>query len=263
MTVRTPFVGGNWKCNGTVASVDALVSGLNVGASSIAGVDVVVAPMGLHVGRVSTNLSAPFQVAVQNCSLTGQGAFTGEISADQIADLGLRWVVIGHSERRHKFGETDANVQTKVAAALAAGLRVIACIGETLDQRKSGQLDAVLQQQMQAIRNAVTNASDWSRVVIAYEPVWAIGTGVVATSQQAQDAHLKVRQWMTSNVSSGVAQTTRIVYGGSVKPKNSDELIKNPDVDGFLVGGASLKSELFLPIIASAQNSHVSPRSTL
>ena len=155
-----------------------------------------------------------------------------------IKDFGLGWVILGHSERRHILGESDKDVATKVKVALENGLRVMACIGEKLDERESGQTDAVNARQLNAIREQV---EDWSKIVIAYEPVWAIGTGVVASPEQAQQAHDSVRNWVKKNVSLDAAKGIRILYGGSVTEKNASSLITNPDIDGFLVGGASLK----------------------
>ena len=155
-----------------------------------------------------------------------------------LKDFGLNWVILGHSERRHVFGESDQVVASKVKAALDKDLNVMACIGEKLDEREAGQTNAVNARQLQAIREQV---DDWSKIVIAYEPVWAIGTGVTASPEQAQEAHDNLRAWLRSNVSADAAEKTRILYGGSVTDKNADDLISKPDVDGFLVGGASLK----------------------
>ena len=178
------------------------------------------------------------QLSAQNCSLYGNGAYTGETSAQMLKDFGLNWVILGHSERRHVFGESDQDVANKVKVALDNNLSVMACIGEKLDERESGQTDAVNARQLNAIREQV---EDWSNIVIAYEPVWAIGTGVTASPEQAQEAHDSVRGWLRSNVSSEAAEKTRILYGGSVTEKNAADLITRPDIDGFLVGGASLK----------------------
>ncbi|KAK1948471.1 Triosephosphate isomerase [Phytophthora citrophthora] len=211
--------------NGTRSSVRDLVSILNKSVVDSSQVDVVVVPPSLHLGQVQQLLQRDIAVCAQNVSLTGLGAFTGEIAAEQLVDFGISWTITGHSERRAYYGETDEIVAKKTKRALDLGLQVIFCIGETLEQRKEGQ------------------TLDWERVVIAYEPVWAIGTGVVATSAQAQEAHQKLRQWIASNVSAGVANGVRNIYGGSVNGKNCKELITLADVDGFLVGGASLKPE--------------------
>jgi triosephosphate isomerase len=246
---RKPFIGGNWKCNGTKASIKELVDGLNaleVKDSS----DVVVSPVSLHLDWVKANLSAPFQVAAQNCSLTGTGAFTGEIAPQQLVDFGLEWVILGHSERRAMFHEGSELVANKVANAQAAGLSVIACIGETLDQREANQTNDVVSAQLGAIAGKVAN---WDKIVIAYEPVWAIGTGKTATPEQAQEVHAFLRKWLNDNVNADVAGKMRIIYGGSVKPGNAVELFGQADVDGFLVGGASLKAGDFGAIIKAGE----------
>lgn len=180
----------------------------------------------------------------------GYGAFTGEVSAEMLADSKIGWTLTGHSERRVGFGipgETSAVVGIKTKNALDAGLNVIACIGEQLADRQGGTTMAVCAEQLDAIRNVLTE-SDWKRVVIAYEPVWAIGTGVTATPQQAQETHAQIRQWLSKNISSTVANETRIIYGGSATAANCNDLYAQPDINGFLVGGASMKPE-FVNII--------------
>ena len=167
-----------------------------------------------------------------------------------VKDFGINWAILGHSERRHVFGETDVQVAQKVRMALDNGLQVMACIGEKLDERESGRTDEVNARQLAAIREEV---EDWSQIVVAYEPVWAIGTGVTASPEQAQEAHAVVRAWLRSNVSAEAADKTRILYGGSVTDKNADELIQKPDVDGFLVGGASLK-DAFTEIVRACND---------
>jgi triosephosphate isomerase (TIM) len=178
------FIGGNWKCNGTKASVSKLVSDLNAG-SVPSDVDVVVAPVALHIQQVLDNLKSPYQLAGQNCWTKGPGAYTGEVTAEMLVDLGVPWVIIGHSERRALCAETDDVVGIKTAHAMDAGLKVIACIGETLDQREAGDLWDVLGAQLEALKKNVSE-EHWDKLVIAYEPVWAIGTGKVATPEQAQ-----------------------------------------------------------------------------
>lgn len=237
---RKPFVGGNWKCNGSVKSNAELSHALAASLSQYTSkVDVVVAPTALHIPQaVEAFKGTGIHVATQNVSKTKNGAFTGEISAEIIKDFGLGWTLIGHSERRHKYGETDADIAEKVALAESNGLKVVFCIGELLEERKAGKTNQVCETQMKAVIPVVKN---WDNIVIAYEPVWAIGTGVVATPQEAQDAHAAVRALLSTAVSAEVAAKTRIVYGGSVTPENSAELFTKEDVDGFLVGGASLK----------------------
>ena len=191
------------------------------------------------------------KVAAQNVSLYDTGAYTGEIAASQLVDFGLEWTIIGHSERRSLFHEDNETVAKKVSNALDAGLNVILCIGETLDQREGGTTNDKLKEQLDACKDSI---KDWSKVVVAYEPVWAIGTGKVATPEQAQETHTYIRSWITENVSEETGSATRIIYGGSVNGKNCTELIGQSEIDGFLVGGASLKDQ-FISIV-SAANEH-------
>ncbi|KAL4519139.1 hypothetical protein Ndes2526A_g00242 [Nannochloris sp. 'desiccata'] len=237
-------LGGNWKCNGTADSVAELVKDLNAG-SIPSHVDVVVAPTFIHLDYVKHNLSAPYKVSAQDCWTGKGGAFTGEISAEMLKDIGIDWVILGHSERRALCAESNEIVGIKVEYALNQGLNVIACIGETLQERESGEMFNILNAQLSAIAAVVT---DWTKVVVAYEPVWAIGTGVVATPAQAQEVHAYVRKWIVDNVGADVAAKLRILYGGSVNDANCEELATELDVDGFLVGGASLKGSSFVKI---------------
>lgn len=245
------FVGGNWKSNGTKASVKQLVDGLNAGAAGIdtKRVDIVVAPTYVHLDYVNQHLdSSKYHVAGQNIWINGPGAYTGEIAGETLLDLGVKWAIIGHSERRALCGETNDVVGAKTERALQLGMSVIPCVGETLQQRQEGQMFSVLEAQLQAI---VDHVKDWKNVVLAYEPVWAIGTGVVATPEQAQEVHAYLRQLLESKIGKDITSTLRILYGGSVNDKNCAELAALPDVDGFLVGGASLQAPAFLTIIAS------------
>jgi triosephosphate isomerase len=244
---RKPFFGGNWKCNGTKESVEKLVRILN-DAKDVDGskIDVVVAPSYVHITKVQDTLRNDFNVAAQNC-VTDNGAFTGEVSADMLKDLGLKWVILGHSERRSIYGETDEIIAKKTKKALSVGLHVIGCLGETLSEREQNKTNEVITRQLKAYADVI---QDWSKFVIAYEPVWAIGTGKVATTQQAQEAHAVLREWLRMNVSEDAANNTRILYGGSVKGENSEGLIKEKDIDGFLVGGASLTAD-FIKILKS------------
>jgi triosephosphate isomerase len=226
------FVGGNWKCNGTHASVEKLVAGLNAGDVP-ADADVVVAPPFLYIDYVRANIKGAYAVAAQNCWMQPDGAFTGEISAEMLKDAGLPWVITGHSERRMLLGESNRTVGLKTSHALEVGLSVIACIGETLEQRNGGNLYSTLEQQLAALFD---NVQDWSKVVVAYEPVWAIGTGVVATPAQAQEVHAFVRKVLGDKLGKGAAEGIRIIYGGSVTDANCSELAKQEDIDGFLVG---------------------------
>jgi len=245
-TTRRFFVGGNWKLNGSKESIRVLLGTLNAHPPP-SNVDVVVAPPSLYVGFVADFAAPHVQVAAQNCWKSQSGAFTGENSPQMIADVGATWVILGHSERRHVFGESNEVMEEKAQAAFAAGLKVIACVGEKLEERKAGSTIDVVVEQLKPFASAV---SDWSRVVIAYEPVWAIGTGETATKEQAQEVHVAIRSWIADNVSAEAASGVRIIYGGSVKEANCQELATQPDIDGFLVGGASLKPE-FTKIIDS------------
>ena len=196
------------------------------------------APVYIHLSTAQSLLASHLILSAQNCAAQGNGAFTGEISADQLVDMGIKWVILGHSERRSLYGETNELVAKKTKYALEKGLNVVLCIGEQLSEREAGTTNDILKAQMDACKDSI---SDWSKVVVAYEPVWAIGTGKVATPEQAQETQAYVRTWLKESVSEEVAKATRIIYGGSVSDKNCAELIKCPDVDGFLVGGASLK----------------------
>lgn len=252
MVARKPIVGANWKSNpAKLSACDDLINSWNGAGFDEGKVEVVVGATAVHIANAKSKFDPKFKVAAQNCSKTGEGAFTGEITASMLTDLGLEWVIIGHSERRHKFGESNEDIAEKIGKAQEAGLKVLFCIGELLEEREAGKTNEVCETQVKAVVSKVT---DWSKIVIAYEPVWAIGTGVVATVEQAQEAHAAVRKVLADNVSAEVAASTRIQYGGSVSPDNCEELIKCPDIDGFLVGGASLKPT-FMDIIGKVQAS--------
>ncbi|KAI4297718.1 hypothetical protein L6164_037593 [Bauhinia variegata] len=247
------FVGGNWKCNGTKDSISKLVSDLN-NAKLEPVVDVVVVPPFVYINHVKSLLNDRIEISAQNSWVGKGGAFTGEISVEQLKDLGVKWVILGHSERRHIIGENDEFIGKKAAYALSEGLGVIACIGELLEEREAGKTFDVIYQQLKAFADSVPS---WDNIVIAYEPVWAIGTGKVATPQQAQEVHVAVRDWLKKNVSAEVASRTRIIYGGSVNGSNSADLAKQEDIDGFLVGGASLKGPEFAVIVNSVTSKKV------
>ncbi|XP_063716790.1 triosephosphate isomerase A-like [Symsagittifera roscoffensis] len=243
MSSRKFFVGGNWKMNGNKAAIDTIIERLNSNKNE--SVETVCAPPQCYLEYTRSKLDAAVFVSAQNCYKVEKGAFTGDISPAMLKDLGVTHVILGHSERRHVFGETDELIAEKCAHALENGLTVIACIGEKLEEREAGQTEAVNVRQLTAIKKAI---SDWSKVVIAYEPVWAIGTGKTASPDQAQEVHQQLRAWMAAEVSKEVADSIRIIYGGSVSGGNCKDLAKKPDIDGFLVGGASLKPE-FVEII--------------
>jgi len=234
--------------NGTKASIDEIIKFLKNG-SLTPKTEVVVGVPATHIDYVRKNLPMTVSIAAQNCYKVASGAFTGELSPAMLKDVGAEWVIIGHSERRNVFGESDGLIAEKIEHALAEGMAVIACIGETLDERESGKTQEVVFRQMDAIRAKV---KEWRRVVIAYEPVWAIGTGKTATPQQAQEVHAALREYMTRNVGVDVSKSVRIIYGGSVTAANCKELGSQVDIDGFLVGGASLKPE-FVNIVNVAE----------
>jgi len=245
---RKFFVGGNWKMNGDKASLGELIKLMN-GAKVDPNVEVVCGAPTIYLDFVRSHLDAKFGVAAQNCYKVAKGAFTGETSPAMIKDCGVNWVILGHSERRHVFGESDELIGQKTAHALESGLGVIACIGEKLDEREAGITEKVVFAQTKFF---VDNIKDWSKVVLAYEPVWAIGTGKTASPAQAQEVHEKLRGWLKTNVSEAVASSVRIIYGGSVTGGTCKELGGQKDIDGFLVGGASLKPE-FIDIINAKQ----------
>ncbi|KAG5646792.1 hypothetical protein DXG03_002169 [Asterophora parasitica] len=245
---RQFFVGGNFKLNpSTKEQSFALAEGLNNAQLDPATEEVVIAPPSLYLLPLKEKLGNGVQLAAQNAYFKVSGAFTGEISPTQLVDAGIPYVILGHSERRTLFHETSEIVAQKTRVALDTSLKVILCIGETLEQREAGKTAEVNEAQLKAAV-AVLKEEDWSKIVVAYEPVWAIGTGKVATSAQAQETHAEIRSYLSKAVSPAVAAATRIIYGGSVTSANSKELSTQPDVDGFLVGGASLKPE-FVNII--------------
>ncbi|MCB9851122.1 MAG: triose-phosphate isomerase [Phycisphaerales bacterium] len=251
--MRTPFVAGNWKMHNDLAAARDLMKGLRAEVAKPTGVDVAVCtpftllyPMGKELDGTDIKLGA------QNCYFEPKGAFTGEISADMLKAAGCTYVIIGHSERRHVFGETGEMLKKKVVAAQQAGLHVIYCIGELLEERERGKTETVVDQQMKEV---LTPDLDTSLLTIAYEPVWAIGTGKTATPDQAQAVHAFVRAKLSGIYGSDVANSLRIQYGGSVKPGNAAELFSCPDVDGGLVGGACLVAGDFAAIIRAAQQS--------
>jgi triosephosphate isomerase len=244
---RKFFVGGNFKSNGSLEQIKSINDNLN-DATLKEDVEVVIAPPAIYLIGAQKAIRPEIKIAAQNIFDRGNGAYTGEISAHQLKDAGIEWVILGHSERRSIFSESDQFVASKTKAALDSGLKVILCCGESLKEREAGATIQVVTRQLQAVADIV---KDWSNIVIAYEPVWAIGTGKVATTEQAQEAHAAIRRWLETAVSKEAAEKTRILYGGSVTEKNSAELAKQPDVDGFLVGGASLKPA-FVDIINSA-----------
>ncbi len=248
MSTRKTIVGGNWKMNLHGAEVDALADAL-VKAVTDDAVEVVVCPAFPYIERVGKKIAgSKIQLGAQDVYFAANGAYTGEVSASMLKDLGVQWVLTGHSERRHVIGETDELINRKTRAALAAGLKVILCVGEKLEQREAGQTDFVNIGQTYLGLAGVT-AEQMKNVVIAYEPVWAIGTGKTASAADAQNAQAAIRKALAAMYGQQVADAVRIQYCGSVKPSNAKELFGQPDVDGGLIGGAALKAEDFLGII--------------
>merc|ERR1712115_97897 len=250
---RKFFVGGNFKMNGDRAGLTTIINNINSTSFDPSTVDVVVAPSAVHLDFCKNLADAnKCQISSQNIHNVAKGAFTGETSANMLVDMGISWTILGHSERRHVFGEADKMIGSKVAYALEQNLNIIACIGEKLDEREAGKTMEVNIAQLKTIADSLPNQEAWANVVIAYEPVWAIGTGKTATPDQAQEVHHAIRDWLRSKVSPTVAEATRILYGGSVTAANCRELAKCPDIDGSLVGGAALKKE-FIQIINATQ----------
>lgn len=257
--MRRLMIAGNWKMNTTMASARDLAGGIARGLSSDR-VDVLVAPPFPYLAEVRDALAGTsIHLAAQNvyCVAPDEknpGAFTGEVAVPMLVDVGCSHVILGHSERRHVFGETDELINRKVQGALDGGLLVILCVGELLEEREAGQTEAVLDCQLDGGLAAVSD-EQFGRVLIAYEPVWAIGTGKTATPEQAQQVHTHIRNRLAERYNANLAENARILYGGSVKPGNAGELLGCPDIDGALVGGASLKADDFLAIITAGVES--------
>jgi len=248
--MRKPVIAGNWKMYKLVADSVATAQALKPLVSNANHCEVVIAPVFTALKTVADRLEGSnVQVAAQDCAAESKhGAHTGEVAADMLRDAGASHVIVGHSERRHIYGETDDFVGRKVGAGLEAGLSVILCVGETLEEREGGQAEAVVRRHLESGLRGLT-ASDLDRIIVAYEPVWAIGTGHTATPEQAQEMHAFVRRVLAERFSEEAAARIRILYGGSVKPDNIAGLMRQPDVDGALVGGASLEAESFARIV--------------
>jgi triosephosphate isomerase len=252
-TTRPPIVAGNWKMHLDRAKARALTAAIADRSGESSAVELVLCPPALYLDAVGTALQAGHSavaLGAQNMFDQPSGAFTGEVAAPMLVDVGCRYVILGHSERRTLFGETDASVNAKTRAALAAGLVPIVCVGETLEQREAGRTGEVVEGQVRGSLAGLSPA-ELEQVVVAYEPVWAIGTGKVATPQQAQEVHAAIRQLLAALASPATAAKVRIQYGGSVKPDNAADLAACPDIDGALVGGASLDADGFLRIAAA------------
>ncbi len=251
MSERTPFIAGNWKMYKTVAEAEEFIQALLPRVSTADGVDVAICPSFLALeAMVDSTRGSRVQVYAQNMHSAPEGPFTGEVAPPMLVEVGVHGVVLGHSERREQFGETDRALQLKVPAALEAGLVPILCVGETEEERERGDTERKLRHQVQE-GLAKVETERLGEVVIAYEPIWAIGTGRVATPDQAQEAVAFVRA-LVGDRSREQSERTRVLYGGSVKPDNAAELLALPDADGALVGGASLDAESFAAIVAAA-----------
>ena len=244
-----PVIAGNWKMNKTVAEAVDFAKGLRDGLATEPVAEVIIAPPFTALWAVADVLKgSPVRVAAQNLHEAPKGAFTGEISAGMLVEAGCTHVLVGHSERRTLFGETDSRINLKLKTALAAGLTPIFCIGETLQEREENRMKTVIERQLKEGLNNFT-ADDISRLLIAYEPVWAIGTGKTATPGQAQEVHGLIRKWIAGQYSAERAAQTAILYGGSVTPKNVADLMGQPDINGALVGGASLEVDSFIQLV--------------
>lgn len=251
--MRRLLIAGNWKMNATRESTQGLASQIAAEwPSEQPGVEVLICPPYPYLISAGQSIDGSgVQLGAQDAYFEAPGAFTGEVAAEMLVDVGCRYVILGHSERRHVLGETNEIIRKKLMNSLAKGLKVILCVGELLEEREADQMESVLDEQMQGAL-AELDAAGTDDLVIAYEPVWAIGTGKTATPGQADSAQDYLRNWLGSRYNPDVAGRTCILYGGSVKPDNAKTLLSQPNVDGALVGGASLKADTFLPIVQAA-----------
>ena len=250
--MRKKIIAGNWKMNIKPSETAALVKAVAEATKDFAGVDIVCCTPAIDIpAAVAAAEGTQVEVGAENAHWEASGAFTGEISTPMLIDAGAKYVIIGHSERRQYFGETDETVNKRTRAVIAAGLTAIVCVGETLEEREAGKLNEVIERQMNVGLKDVS-AADCAKLVIAYEPVWAIGTGKTATPDQAQEVHALIREILAKLVGAETAETVRIQYGGSMKPSNAAELLAKKDIDGGLIGGAALKAADFAGIIEAA-----------
>lgn len=250
--MRRPLIAGNWKMHLDRAGSVALATAVVQRTREVMDADIAVCPASVYLDAVGHAIGpSSVLLGAQNMHHEAKGAFTGEISASMLKDVGCTYVILGHSERRHIFQESNTDVNKKVKAALSSGLTPIVCVGEQLSERESGQTSTVIRDQFDGSLAGVA-ADDIGRIVIAYEPVWAIGTGRVATPQQAEEVHLDLRKILEDRYNAKTAEVVRILYGGSVKPDNAAELLAQPNVDGALVGGASLQADDFVKIVTAA-----------
>jgi triosephosphate isomerase (TIM) len=245
---RKYLVGGNWKCNGTIKENEALIEIFNGSGPIPSNVEVAICCSFLHIPQLIASLRDDISIGAQNCGVNAKnGAYTGQVGAFQIKDAGCTWVIIGHSECREGFemaGEPVELCAKKAKVAIAAGLKVMFCVGEKKEEREAGTTMEVCASQLEALKHAL-DINEWESIAIAYEPVWAIGTGLTATPEMAQDTHKDIRDWIATNISNDVAKAVRIQYGGSMKGANAKELLEQPDIDGGLIGGASLLADFF------------------
>ena len=248
---RAAIIAGNWKMNKTQAEAKELISGLLPAVKDAKCTVIIGVPFTDINVAVEMTKGSNIKVAAQNCHFMASGAYTGEIAANMLTEAGVEYVIVGHSERRQYFAETDETVNLRTKAALAAGLKTIVCVGETLDEREAGKMEAVIDRQVKGALRDIS-ADEMKNVIIAYEPVWAIGTGKTATSEQANEVCALIRAIVAKLYSPSVADGLTIQYGGSMNPKNCDELLAQYDVDGGLIGGASLKPLDFAAIVAAA-----------
>jgi len=255
-TQRTPFVGGNWKMNTNRAEGLALIDAIGDRMQGD-GVQVAVFPPFPYLIGIGEHIKGGVILGSQDLWHSGNGAFTGEVSTEMLSDCGVSSVLTGHSERRHVIGESDELVNEKTKRALQAGMTAVLCIGELIEQREAGETDAVNERQIRAGLAGVSE-DQLAKVVLAYEPVWAIGTGKTATPEDAQNAHATIRALISTMYSPAAAEAMRIIYGGSMKPSNAPDLMAMPDIDGGLIGGASLNADDFFGIIEAARGSLVS-----
>jgi triosephosphate isomerase len=252
MADKPPFIAGNWKMNMTIPEATALATAVLQASTELSAAEIVLAPPFTALMETSKTLEgSAVQLAAQNLYWEDKGAFTGEVSAPMLKDAGCRYVIIGHSERRQYFGETDAGVNKKLRAAFRAGLIPIICIGESLAERERGETMDVAARQLEGGLEGLSGEA-FEPIIIAYEPVWAIGTGKTATPDQAEEVHAHIRKELVRKYGNGRAECAIILYGGSVKPANSFALLSERNIDGFLVGGASLEAESFVQIVREA-----------
>ncbi len=250
--MRVPVVAGNWKMHKASGEAEDLARGIVDAVDGIARVEVVVCPVFTVLERVRKKLAgSSVKLGAQNLHWENEGAFTGEISAGMLLTCGCEYVILGHSERRTYFGETDTTVNQRLRAALGVRLKPIVCVGETIDERRSGSTERVVRRQVTAAFGNVP-ASEAAGCVVAYEPVWAIGTGLTATPEQAESVHTSIRRVLRGLFNDTVSRAVRIQYGGSVKPENAADLFSRPDIDGGLIGGASLEPDTFASIVRAA-----------